>query len=252
MPLYIVATPIGNLADITYRAVTTLRDADLICAEDTRVSRRLLDAYGITTAVTPYHDFNKERATAAIMISLREKKHVAIISDAGTPGIADPAFNLVREALREGVEVFPLPGPAACITALVASGLPTDRFVFENFLPHKSAARRRLFESLRSEPRTVIFYETPHRIVKVLQELDDVLGDIAVVVGREMTKIYEEFLRGTPKMLLQHFAVKKPRGEMVVLINGRIRELFASVEKNGIGDGDVRDDEVDEGFPAEF
>jgi len=228
--LYIVATPIGNLADITYRAVTTLAKADCIYAEDTRVSRRLLDHYSITTPVSPYHDFNKERVTPHIMEALRSGKDIAMISDAGTPGVADPAFNIVREALREGIVVIPIPGAAALVTALVASGLPTDRFVFENFLPHKSAARRRLFETFVDEPRTVIFYETPHRIVKVLSELDEVLGDIAVVIGRELTKMYEEFLRGTPKMLLEHFTKKKPRGEMVVLINVRIRELFGNTE----------------------
>lgn len=230
MPLYIVATPIGNLADITYRAVTVLSKAACIYAEDTRVSRRLLDHYGITVPVSPYHDFNKERVTPFIMEALRAGKEIALISDAGTPGVADPAFNIVREALREGITVVPIPGAAAFVTALIASGLPTDRFVFENFLPHKSAARRRMFATLTDEPRTVIFYETPHRILKVLHEMDEVLGDIAVVIGREMTKMYEEFLRGTPKMLLEHFSKKKPRGEMVVLINVRIREQLGSTD----------------------
>jgi 16S rRNA (cytidine1402-2'-O)-methyltransferase len=183
MPLFIVATPIGNLADITYRAVTTLREAALILAEDTRVSRTLFDKYGIAAPVTAYHDFNKERVTPRFMERLRGGENLALISDAGTPGIADPAFNLVREALREGLPVVPVPGPSAHIAALIASGLPTDRFIFENFLPHKSAQRLRLFESLAGEKRTVIFYETPHRIVKVIEELDAVLGDIAVAIG---------------------------------------------------------------------
>lgn len=226
MPLYIVATPIGNLDDITYRAVTVLKEVELICAEDTRTSRVLLDRYGISTPVTSYHDFNKERVTDRIIRTLKEGVAIALISDAGTPGIADPAFNLVRAALREQLPVIPIPGPSAHSTALVASGLPTDRFVFENFLPHKSAQRRRFFASLKEEPRTVIVYETPHRIVKVLQELDEELGDIAVAIGREMTKLHEEFLRGTPKMLLEHFKRKSPRGEMVVMINVRIREVF--------------------------
>jgi 16S rRNA (cytidine1402-2'-O)-methyltransferase len=230
MPLYIVATPIGNLADITYRAVTILRDADLICAEDTRKSRVLLEHYGITTQMTAYHDFNKERVTPNLIQSLKDGTTIALISDAGTPGIADPAFNLVRAALREQLPVIPIPGPSAHSSALVVSGLPTDRFVFENFLPHKSAQRRRLFAALREEPRTVIFYETPHRIIKVLQELGEELGDVAVVIGRELTKLHEEVMRGTPKMLLEQFARKKPRGEMVVLINVRIREVFPSEE----------------------
>jgi len=228
MPLYIVATPIGNLADITYRAVTVLREADLILAEDTRVSRKLLDHYNITTPVLAYHDFNKERVTPRLVERLAHNETLALISDAGTPGIADPAFNLVREALRANLPVFPVPGPSAHIAALVAAGLPTDRFIFENFLPHKSSQRLRLFETLRNEPRTIIFYETPHRILKVLGELDATLGDVAVVIGRELTKIHEEFLRGTPKMLLERFRHKPPRGEMVVMINGRVRELFSS------------------------
>jgi 16S rRNA (cytidine1402-2'-O)-methyltransferase len=226
MPLYIVATPIGNLGDITFRAVEILKQADAILAEDTRVSRKLLGHYGITTPVAAYHDFNKERVTPQLLERLRKNESLALISDAGTPGIADPAFNLVRAALREKLPVFPIPGPSAHIAALIASGLPTDRFVFENFLPHKSAQRRRLFEALREEPRTVIFYETPHRIVKVLEELDEILGDIAVVIGRELTKLHEEFLRGTPEMLLAHFMQKPPRGEMVVMINVRVREVF--------------------------
>lgn len=221
MPLYIVATPIGNLADITYRAVTILSTVDHLFAEDTRVSRKLLDHYGITTKVSPYHDFNKERIIPRIISMLQSEKDVALISDAGTPGIADPAFSVVRAALRCGITVIPVPGPSACITALAAGGLPTDRFVFENFLPRKSAARRRLFATLSDEPRTVVFYETPHRILKVLQELDEVLGSVPVVIGREMTKKFEEFMRGTPKMLLEQFNAKAPRGEMVIMINVR-------------------------------
>lgn len=226
MALYIVATPIGNLSDMTYRAVTVLKEADLICAEDTRTSKKLLDHYGIATSVTAYHDFNKERVTPNLLKSLKDGASLALISDAGTPGIADPAFTLVRAALREQLTVVPVPGASAHAAALIASGLPTDRFVFENFLPHKSAKRRRMFAELKDEPRTVIFYETPHRIVKVLRELDEELGDIAVAIGRELTKLHEEFLRGTPKMLLAHFENRKPRGEMVVVINVRVREVF--------------------------
>ena len=226
MPLYIIATPIGNLADITYRAVKLLKEAQLILVEDSRVSRKLFDRYDITTSVLAYHDFNKEKITPNILERLQRDESIALVSDAGTPGIADPAFYLVRAALREKLPVVPIPGASAHVAALVASGLPTDRFVFENFLPHKSAQRRRFFSGLKDESRTVIFYETPHRIVKVLKELDEELGDIAVVIGREMTKLHEEFLRGTPKMLLAHFAKRPPKGEMVLLINTRIREVF--------------------------
>ncbi len=222
MSLYIVATPIGNLGDMTFRAVKTLSEVELILAEDTRVSKKLLTNFGITTPVCTYHDFNKEKMTPLLVERLKKGETMALISDAGTPGIADPAFNLVRAAVKEQISVIPIPGSSALVAALVCSGLPTDRFVFENFLPHKSSQRRKLFESLKSEHRTVIFYETPHRIVKVLGEIDEILGDIQVVIAREMTKLYEEFLRGSAKSLLEHFKTVSPRGEMVVLFNIRI------------------------------
>jgi 16S rRNA (cytidine1402-2'-O)-methyltransferase len=221
--LYIVATPIGNLDDMTIRAGKILAEADCICAEDTRVSRVLLSRYNISTSVIPYHDFNKEKMTPQIIKMLQDGKNIALISDAGMPGIADPAFNLVREAIKNKIPVVPIPGPSAFISALVCSGLPTDRFVFENFMPPKSARRKKIFETFKTEPRTVIFYETPHRIVSVLTDMNEILGDVNVVIARELTKIFEEFLRGTPKMLLEHFAQKKPRGEMVVMLNTRIK-----------------------------
>lgn len=223
MALYIVATPIGNLEDMTFRAVKVLKEVDLVLAEDTRVSRNLLTHYGITTPVSTYHDFNKEKLTPILVERLKKGESMALISDAGTPGVADPAFNLVRSAIKEQVSVIPIPGASAMLSALVCSGLPTDRFVFENFLPHKSSQRKKLFESLKTEPRTVIFYETPHRIVKVLQELDEILGDIQIVIAREITKLYEEFLRGNAKELLEHFKTKPPRGEMVLLFNTRVK-----------------------------
>lgn len=222
MSLYIVATPIGNLEDMTFRAVKTLGEVDLILAEDTRVSKKLLTHFAITTPVCTYHDFNKEKMTPLLVEQLKKGETMALISDAGTPGIADPAFNLVRAAIKEQIAVVPIPGASALISALVCSGLPTDRFVFENFLPHKSSQRRKLFESLKTEHRTVIFYETPHRIVKVLEEIDEILGDIQVVIARELTKLYEQFLRGSAKELLEHFKTTSPRGEMVILFNIRI------------------------------
>jgi 16S rRNA (cytidine1402-2'-O)-methyltransferase len=222
--LFLVSTPIGNLADLSERAATILRDADAILAEDTRVSRTLLAGAGVTKLPEPYHDFNKERVTPALIDRLKAGATIALITDAGTPGIADPAFNLVRAAIAAGITVTPIPGPAAFLTALAASGLPTDRFVFENFLPHKSGARRRVLESFNHDPRTVIFYETPHRIVKVLEEMDEIFGDIPVVIGRELTKVHEEFLRGSPKELLTRFKTKPPRGEMTVLFNQRVRK----------------------------
>lgn len=235
MPLFIVSTPIGNLEDITFRAVRTLKECDLILAEDTRVSRRLLDHYGIVDIpLATYHDFNKEKVTPSIIVRLQREEKISIISDAGTPGIADPAFFLVREAIRNKIKVIPIPGVSAHTTALVASGLPTDKFVFENFLPHKSTKRREIFSSLLNEKRTVIFYETPHRIVKVLKEIEEILGDVIVVIGRELTKTYEEFLRGTPSMLLKYFTDRPPRGEMVLMLNTRIRDVSLSQERDDV------------------
>jgi len=219
--LYLVATPIGNLEDITIRAKKVLGEADQILAEDTRVSRRLLDTISVTTHIFSYHDHNKEKVTPGIVERLKSGTTMALVTDAGTPGIADPAFYLVRAAIRESIPVVPIPGASAFLAALVCSGLPTDRFIFENFLPHKSSRRRRLFESMREEPRTVIFYETPHRIQKVLGEMHEVLGEVHVVIARELTKLHEEFLRGTPSSLIGHFTKKPPRGEMVVLFNIR-------------------------------
>ena len=223
MSLYIVSTPIGNLGDITVRASKILAECDTILAEDTRTSRKLLAHLGISTPASAYHDFNKEKVTPGIIASMKAGKKFALITDAGTPGVADPAFYLVRASIAEGIGVVPVPGASACLAALVASGLPTDRFTFENFLPNKSTQRRKLFESLKDEPRTMIFYETPHRIIKTLEDIKAVLGDVRVVIARELTKVFEEFLRGTAEELLTHFNDHPPKGEMVVLFNTRIR-----------------------------
>jgi 16S rRNA (cytidine1402-2'-O)-methyltransferase len=219
MSLYLVATPIGNLEDMTYRAVRTLTEVDFVLAEDTRVSRRLLDHYNIAVSLYPYHDHNKEKATPAIIRRLSDGQNAALITDAGTPGIADPAFYLVREAIANRIAVSALPGPCAAVAALTASGLPCDRFIFENFLPVKSGKRRRVLETFKNEKRTVILYESPYRIVKVLADIAEVLGEIPVVLGRELTKLHEEFLRGAPAELLAHFAQSPPRGEFVILLN---------------------------------
>jgi 16S rRNA (cytidine1402-2'-O)-methyltransferase len=231
--LYLVATPIGNLGDMTYRAVQVLKQANTILAEDTRVSRTLLQHYDVSAVAETYHDFNKERITPRLIERLKTGETMALITDAGTPGIADPAFNLVRAAIAEGIPVIPVPGPCAVIAALVASGLPTDRFMFENFLPHKSGARRRVLESYIPETRTVILYETTHRIVKVLTEMDELYGDVLVVIGRELTKTFEEFLRGSPKELLGHFSKKPPKGEMVVMFNMRMRSRKSDAQATG-------------------
>jgi 16S rRNA (cytidine1402-2'-O)-methyltransferase len=220
--LFIVATPIGNLDDISIRAQSILSRVAVVCAEDTRQSRILLDHIGASPRVVSYHDFNKEKVTPRLIESLKAGTDIAVICDAGTPGIADEAFYLVRAAVRENIPVVPIPGACSIIAALVASGLPTDRFVFENFIPIKSGRRRAFLESLKNEPRTVIFFESPYRIVKVLAEMDKVLGAVSVVIGREITKFHEEFLRGTPKTLCEHFQKTKPRGEFVVLVNTRV------------------------------
>ncbi len=225
--LFIVATPIGNLDDITVRAQKTLAAVDTILTEDTRTSKKLLTHLAIHKPLKSYHDFNKEKVTPHIINELKQGTSFALITDAGTPGIADPAFFLIREAIAEKIPIVPIPGPAALITALVVSGLPTDRFIFENFLPASSTKRKRIFEQFLHEKRTVIFYETSHGIIKVLHEMDTVLGPVPVVIGRELTKIYEEFLRGTPKTLVEHFSLKKPRGEMVVLFNTAYKKLRA-------------------------
>ena len=220
--LYIVSTPIGNLDDITVRARKILLSVDTILAEDTRFSRKLLRHLQVSKPLKSYHDFNKEKVTPDIIKLLKDGFDFALISDAGTPGIADPAFYLIRQAIREQIPVIPIPGPTALIVALVASGLPTNRFIFENFLPSKSTKRKKILKSFLSEKRTVIFYESPHRILKVLEELDEIFGDIIVVIARELTKFYEEFLRGTPRSLLKHLSRKKVKGELVVLFNTSI------------------------------
>jgi 16S rRNA (cytidine1402-2'-O)-methyltransferase len=221
LALYIVSTPIGNLADLSYRAVKTLQEVDCICAEDTRVSKTLLTHYNIETPVVSYHDHNESHVTPKLIERLKNGQDLAIITDAGTPGIADPAFYIVRAAINEGIKVVPVPGASAVLAALVCSGLPCEKYIFENFLPHKSAQRNRIFESLKNESRTVIFYETPHRILKVLNEIKNILGEVNIVIARELTKVHEEFLRGTPHELLKHFESRPPKGEMVVLINTR-------------------------------
>lgn len=223
--LYIVSTPIGNLDDITIRAKQILSAVDIVLAEDTRTSGNLLKKLSLSKQLKSYHDFNKEKVTPYIIEALHQGKDHALITDAGTPGISDPAFYLIRQAIAENIPVIPIPGPSALLAAIVASGLPTDRFIFENFLPSSSAKRKKIFKEFLQEKRTIVFYETPHRIIKVLKEMDEVLRDVHIVIAREMTKLYEEFLRGTAKELLEHFSEKKPKGEMVVVFNTRIKDI---------------------------
>jgi 16S rRNA (cytidine1402-2'-O)-methyltransferase len=218
--LYLVPTPVGNLEDITYRALRILKEADLILAEDTRTSGILLKHFEIKNAMLSYHKFNEHQTVDRVVERLRAGETVAVISDAGTPGISDPGFLVAREAIRAGVEVITLPGATAFVPALVSSGLPCDRFCFEGFLPQKKGRQSRL-EALREESRTMIFYESPHRVVKALAQFVEVFGpERPVSVCREISKIHEESVRGTLQEVLDYFQTNEPRGEFVIVVGG--------------------------------
>lgn len=217
--LYIVSTPIGNLSDVTFRAVETLKAVDLIAAEDTRHTKTLLNHYSIETPLTSYFDHSKSGKLDYIIKELKEGKNVALVSDAGTPGINDPGYKLINAAYENDIEVSVIPGATAVIAALSLSGLPSDRFCFEGFMPVKSARRRKKLESLKQEERTIIFYESPHRIVKCLKDIEEVLGDPSVSIAREITKKFEELKCDKASALVAHFEHKKPKGEFVVLLN---------------------------------
>ncbi|MCG1011817.1 16S rRNA (cytidine(1402)-2'-O)-methyltransferase [Tepidanaerobacter sp. GT38] len=218
--LYLCPTPIGNLEDITLRALKILNEVDYIAAEDTRVTLKLLNHFNIKTPLISYHEHNKKSQGPRLISLLQEGKNIALVTDAGTPGISDPGEDLVKDAIKAGINIVPLPGAIAAICALVASGLSTERFVFEGFLPKKNQDRdRRLFE-LATEQRTIIFYEAPHRIIKTLKVLKDTFGNRKAAVAREMTKIHEEFARGTLEDLIQRFEEAKPKGEMVIVLEG--------------------------------
>ncbi|HRZ77189.1 MAG TPA: 16S rRNA (cytidine(1402)-2'-O)-methyltransferase [Bacteroidales bacterium] len=218
--LYIVPTPIGNLGDITLRAIEVLRGVDLILAEDTRTSARLLSHYAITTPCQSYHQHNEHKVTDSLVERLRVGQRMALITDAGTPGISDPGFLLVRECLRQGLETECLPGATALIPALVVSGLPSDRFVFEGFLPHKKGRQTRLMQ-IASSPYSTILYESPHRVLKTLVQLSEHCGpDRLVSVSRELSKLHEETLRGSLSELIRHFEASPPRGEFVLVVSG--------------------------------
>ena len=218
--LYIVPTPVGNLEDITLRAIKVLREADLILAEDTRTSSVLLKHYEIRKPLLSHHKFNEHGTSAGIIERLKAGQTIALISDAGTPGISDPGFFLVREAARAGVTVQTLPGATACIPALVNSGLPCDRFCFEGFLPQKKG-RQTLLRSLAAEERTMVIYESPYRVLKTLDQLAEVLGgDRQASCSREISKLHEETLRGTLSELAAHFRDTEPKGEFVIVVAG--------------------------------
>ncbi len=218
--LYIVPTPVGNMEDMTFRAVRLLKEVDLVLAEDTRTSGILLKHYEIKNALMSHHKFNEHGTSAGIVNRLLAGENIALISDAGTPGISDPGFFLVREAVRAGVEVQCLPGATAFVPALVSSGLPCDRFAFEGFLPQKKGRQTKL-QSLKDEERTMIFYESPFRLVKTLQQFAEVYGgDRQVSVCREISKVHEESVRGSLTEVIAHFQEKEPKGEIVIVLAG--------------------------------
>ena len=229
--LYLCATPIGNLEDITFRVLRTLKEVDLIAAEDTRNSLKLLNHFDIHTPMTSYHEFNKIEKAYQLVEKLREGTNIALITDAGTPGISDPGEDLVRICYEQGIPVTSLPGPAACITALTMSGRPTRRFCFEAFLPRDKKERAQILEELKHETRTIIIYEAPHRLVRTVSELLEALGDRELTVSREISKRHEENMQTTFSQLLAYSEVNEPRGEYVLTICGRSREELDEEER---------------------
>ncbi len=230
--LYLCATPIGNLEDITFRVLRTLKEVDLIAAEDTRNSIKLLNHFDIQTPMTSYHEFNKIDKAYQLVAKLKEGKNIALITDAGTPGISDPGEDIVRICYEEGIEVTSLPGAAACITALTMSGRATRRFAFEAFLPKDKKERSVVLEELKNETRTIIIYEAPHHLLKTVKELMDALGDRKLTICRELTKKHEEKIQTTFSSLLSYYEDKEPRGEYVLVICGKSREEIVKEQQS--------------------
>ena len=222
--LYIVSTPIGNLEDITLRAVRILKEVDLIAAEDTRHTGLLLRHFGIQKPLTSYFEGNELKKKEWILSRLNQGDRIALVSDAGTPGISDPGFRLIQVAIENLIPIVPIPGPSAVITALSVSGLPTDAFLFKGFLPHKSKKRKDLLKQLEETKETLIFYESPHRLNETLKDILDILGDREIVLTRELTKIYEEILRGKVSEIQHQLAEKKIKGEITLVISGKKRK----------------------------
>ena len=226
--LFVVATPIGNLEDITLRALRILREADLIACEDTRHTRKLLSHYRITTPTTSYHEHNEQQRTGWLVERLESGTDIALVSDAGTPSISDPGFRLVRAALERGIRVSPIPGACAIISALSISGRPTDSFAFLGFLPGRRAARRNRLRALRSESRTLLFFESPLRLASTLKDIDEILDSREVTVAREMTKVHEQLVTGTAAELASLFRSRRPKGEAVVVVEKSSPEADAA------------------------
>lgn len=239
--LYIVPTPVGNLEDMTLRAIRVLKEADLILAEDTRTTGLLLNHFDIHNRLLSHHKYNEHTATASVIERLKGGQTIALVSDAGTPGVSDPGFFLAREAAREGITVQCLPGATACIPAIVSSGLPCDRFCFEGFLPQKKGRATHL-ATLAGETRTMIFYESPYRLVKTLQQFAEVFGkDRQVSVCREISKIHEESVRGTLKEVAAHFEETAPRGEIVIVVAGADKDSVVAPATSGTSPRDGRE-----------
>lgn len=229
--LYLCATPIGNLEDITYRVLRTLKEVDLIAAEDTRNSIKLLNHFDIHTPMTSYHEYNKIEKAEILIRKMQEGTNIALITDAGTPGISDPGEDLVRMCYEAGIEVTSLPGPAACITALTLSGLPTRRFAFEAFLPSDKKERQAVLSELVNETRTIILYEAPHRLLKTLNELLEVLGNRKMTLCRELTKKHETAFASTIEDILKFYESQEPKGECVLVIEGKSRAELVQEER---------------------
>ena len=227
--LYVVATPIGNLEDISLRALRVLREVKLIAAEDTRRTRRLLNAYNIETPLTSYHEHSK-RAKLDYLLGYLEKEDLALVSEAGMPGLSDPGYDLIVAAIERGISVVSVPGPSAVITALVVSGLPTDQFVYVGFLPRRKGQRQRLLSSIADEARTIVAFEAPHRVREALTDIEEILGDRRVSVCRELTKVHEEVFRGRMSQAREHFA--EPRGEFSLVIEGKTRAWLKFQERS--------------------
>ncbi len=222
--LYICGTPIGNLEDITLRALKILKEVKLIAAEDTRHTKKLLNHYQINTKVTSYYEYNKIKKATYLVEILKNNQDIALVSDAGMPGISDPGYVLVNLALKNNIKIIPIPGVSALITALVVSGLPTDKFVFEGFLPRKIKERKRYFKSIKNEERTIIFYEAPHRLKRTLKDMLEIWGDRKIVIARELTKMYEEIIRGKLSRVLSEINAKDIKGEITLVVQGGIKK----------------------------
>jgi 16S rRNA (cytidine1402-2'-O)-methyltransferase len=218
--LFVVSTPIGNLQDITFRAIETLKVASLIACEDTRHTKKLLSHYGVNTPTTSYFEYNKIQKGVYLLKLLKEGKDIALVSDSGTPGISDPGFNIIRLAIENQIPVTVIPGPSAIIAGIVLSGMPTDSFIFEGFLSQKPGRRRNELKALCQEKRTIVIYESPHRVLKTLKDIWDIMGDREIAICRELTKVFEESIRLKVSEAIVHFTKNEPRGEFIIIIKG--------------------------------